>query len=364
MAVIVHAVQGLPRTAGTTVFVLELAAEQAKAGHDVRVCYFEPVDCEGVQGVKIQKIESPEEIGDDVDILHQHALWSPTAVKTMRWCCRRKIPYIVSLHGCLMPRVFEHGWLKKQVFYYVFLKGLLKSAAAIHTTGAGETSVARALGLGANTVELPLGCHIPELDISCARRKQFLFLGRIGEEKGLLTLLEAWREMARGEWELVIAGPDWKGYKKVLDEKIRREAIDGVVFTGDAGAEMKDRLYRAASYFVLASPMENFSLVVLDALAYGVPVICTTGTPWEVIEKERCGWRVAPDSVQALREAMESARALSEEKRREASARARAVAAQYSWPVIARKMLAAYERCRGMGVGLGRRSRCRGRCRG
>ena len=76
---------------------------------------------------------------------------------------------------------------------------------------------------------------------------------------------------------------------------------------GLADADKKDKLYRSASLFVLPSPNENFSIVVLDALAYGVPVICTKGTPWGCIAEKECGWWVEPNSVTALKDALSQA---------------------------------------------------------
>ena len=53
--------------------------------------------------------------------------------------------------------------------------------------------------------------------------------------------------------------------------------------------------------------MRIFGLVVAEALAYGVPVITTTGTPWSQLPNQNCGWYVEPNVtslVRALREAI------------------------------------------------------------
>ena len=207
--------------------------------------------------------------------------------------------------------------------------------------------------------------------------RTLLFLGRISEEKGLLVLLEAWKSLGGGatgvralptggesgadEWRLVIAGPDWGGYLSQVHRKCRELGLAwtesatadasarGIVFTGAADAELKDRLYRAADVFVLPSPMENFSMVVLEALAYGVPAIATKGTPWGELEDigaefggGRCGWWIEQGVVPlaaALREAM----ALTERERAAMGARGRELARRkYSWRSVADTLLAAY----------------------
>ena len=68
---------------------------------------------------------------------------------------------------------------------------------------------------------------------------------------------------------------------------------------------------------MLPSPMENFSAVVLEALSYATPVICTTGTPWQAVEERRCGWRVEPDSAAALASALAAATSISDAERAE-----------------------------------------------
>ena len=115
-------------------------------------------------------------------------------------------------------------------------------------------------------------------------------------------------------------------------------------FVGAAGPEAKDRLYREADIFVLPSPMENFSAVVLEALAYATPVICTTGTPWQAVEERRCGWRVEPDSVAALAAALAAATSISDAERAEMGARGRELAAErFSWQGVAKRISEAME---------------------
>ncbi len=345
-----HVIQGLPRTAGTTVFIREMAAAQAKLGHRVSLYYYaKGEDCDDgpIDKVELRQISRPEEIGKDVDLVHYHAVWSICAVRTMAWCKRNRIPYVVSIHGCLMPRVFQHGRLKKAIFYHFILKRLLNSAAAIHTTGAGETEAVHNLGLRPPIIELPLGCNLPILAEDSKPMKQILFLGRLSEEKGLETLLDAWKSVGRKDWELILAGPDWLGYKRVLDDKIASEGIGGVVFTGSADEKMKDQLYKDASYFVLASPVENFSMVVLDALAYGVPVICTTGTPWKCVVENYAGWWIKPNSSKSLCTALDSAISLPEEGRMRMSKNACKLAEGFSWNSIAERMCAQYAKFSG-----------------
>ena len=167
-------------------------------------------------------------------------------------------------------------------------------------------------------------------------------MGRLGEEKGLVNLLDAWKSLHREGWRLVLAGPDWLGYKKILDVKIAKEFINGVEFTGVVYGDAKDALYRSADIFVLPSPMENFSMVVLEALAYGVPVIATKGTPWEGLTTNGCGWWI-DQGVKPLKNALQEAMSLSDERRTRIGANGRTLAeSKYSWVSVSRTLEEAY----------------------
>lgn len=338
---IIHIVRSLIVNSGVSVFAAELASAQAERGDKVTLIHrWHPGY--GVSN-KVRVIENKRVVYelakiDSPDIVHIHALWSLEVVQAMYWCWWHKVKYVVSPHGGLMPRVFTKGWLKKHVYYWVFLHFALKHAAAIHCTGNAEAEVIQKLIPSAKIIIAPLGCKIPnnvESRVDKLGDRKVLFLGRISEEKGLMFLLDAWKKVRRDGWKLIIAGPDWHGYGKRLREKVEVEKIGGVEFPGSADATLKDKLYREADVFILPSPMENFGAVVLDALAYKLPVICTRGTPWEVIEKERCGWWIEPNSADAIASSLASAMGRSEKDREVMGQRANDIALLHTWKIVA-----------------------------
>lgn len=342
---ILHIAHGLIVNSGISVFVAEIAGAQAEIGHEVYVRYKRRPDYPVSTKVDSSPYKRPDEYDFVPDIVHIHALWLLDMVRAMNWCRRRGIPYVVSPHGGLMPRVFSKGRLKKRMFYSLFLKKNLQCANAIHCTGDGEVAAVKKLGIQARTFISPLGCHLPEWPVKRmpSTKRTILFLSRIGEEKGLTYLLDAWRSVPHENWRLVIAGPDWKGHLDVLKSKIATEGIRDVEFPGLADGELKDRLYRRADLFVLSSPMENFSMVVLDALAYGVPVVCTKGTPWRAIEERRCGWWVDPNSSIAIATALQSAMNMPADEYNRLSCNARMLAESFDWKKIGSRLVESYE---------------------
>jgi glycosyltransferase involved in cell wall biosynthesis len=58
--------------------------------------------------------------------------------------------------------------------------------------------------------------------------------------------------------------------------------LKNVHFVGAKYGEAKWDFLRSADIMVLPTYSENFGIVVAEALALGVPVITTTGTPWKI----------------------------------------------------------------------------------
>lgn len=342
---IVHIIRSLIVNSGVSVFAAEVAGAQAEQGHDVYLRYTWKPDYPVSPKVDCKSFKSLDELGFVPDIVHIHAFWSMDMVRAMSWCRHHKVPYIVSPHGGLMPRVLKKGWIKKHIFYWFFLRKNLQRAKAIHCTGEGESAAVLKLGVQAPIVVAPLGCHLPPFPIAKTRGdiKTVLFLSRIGEEKGLVYLLDAWKLLDNAGWRLILAGPDWRGFRAVLERKINQEQITDIEFTGAADVEMKDALYRQADLFVLPSPMENFSMVVLDALAYGVPVVCTRGTPWQYIEERKCGWWVEPNSASAIANALREYRMMRSEDQVRLGHNARRLAAEFDWRKVEERLAKSYE---------------------
>lgn len=127
-----------------------------------------------------------------------------------------------------------------------------------------------------------------------------------------------------------------------------------MIFTGPVFDRQKAALYQQADLFVLPTHSENFGVVVLEALAAGLPVITTKAAPWQAIEHmdrpggdpawlARAGWWIdvgVEPLVDALRDAMQATSA----ERRRIGDNARWFARErYSWPAAARTMNEAYD---------------------
>jgi glycosyltransferase involved in cell wall biosynthesis len=101
-----------------------------------------------------------------------------------------------------------------------------------------------------------------------------LFVGRLEASKGVFDLLEAFAEAFRREpFVLVLAGHG--DAAAVRDAAHRLGIADAVELTGYLSGDAIYRAYAAADLFVLPSHREGFPTVVLEAMAFGLPVVTT-----------------------------------------------------------------------------------------
>ncbi len=106
-----------------------------------------------------------------------------------------------------------------------------------------------------------------------------LHLGTLEPRKNLGWLIEgfaAWLEHTGADWHLVLAGaPGWGGEPARLEAAVRRLGLtERVWFPGWVPPSGMHDLYRRARAVVLPSLLEGFGIPLLDAMTYGVPVLC------------------------------------------------------------------------------------------
>jgi glycosyltransferase involved in cell wall biosynthesis len=116
-------------------------------------------------------------------------------------------------------------------------------------------------------------------------------------KKGIESLLEACSLVGSElQWRLAIAGWGSPEYLSQLKKRIHALGIEHrVELLGEVLSEAKKRLFERSDVTLVPSHTENFAIVVAEALAHGVPVIASKGTPWSRLEDMKCGLWVDND---------------------------------------------------------------------
>lgn len=118
-------------------------------------------------------------------------------------------------------------------------------------------------------------CTTDISDKQYSKRKQILYAGTINARKGYADMIKAFALIAKEypDWQIVFAGNGEIDQGKALAEKLG--IAEQTIFLGWINGESKDRAFKEASIFCLPSYAEGFPMAVLDAWAYGLPVITT-----------------------------------------------------------------------------------------
>ncbi len=296
------------------------------------------------------------------DIVHTNGLWMlPTvypawAIRKIRRYggdCRTKL--VISPRGALAPWALRKGWLKKKIFGLVFQNRVLRNADMFHATSEKEYHGIRAAGYRQPVALVPIGMDLPDVTRSRVERvdrvegnRKVVFFGRLHKVKGVDRLVRAWGEVAREGWELVIAGPD-RGMLEELKGIVADRKLPRVSFVGEINGHAKYEFLAGADIYVLPSDTENFGITVAESLASGTPVIASQGTPWQGLERERCG-RWVPIGVEPLAAALKEMMAMSDAERTAMGERGcEWIRRDFAWEGIGAKMKAAYEWLLGQG---------------
>lgn len=135
--------------------------------------------------------------------------------------------------------------------------------------------------------------------------KQIICVGSLSHNKGYDLLIKAWSKIASRypEWKILIYGRgDSSVYQPLLAEA---KVEDSIIFCGPTN-EIKKKMLQA-SFLVLPSRSEGFGMVLIEAMACGLPCVsfdCPCG-PRDIIQEGKNGLLIPPEDTDALSEGME-----------------------------------------------------------
>lgn len=287
-------------------------------------------------------------------LVHASGLWNATGVALGLTGLAECSPYAISPRGMLEPWALEFRKLRKQCALLAGQRAQLASAAMLHATSDLEYESIRAFGLRNPVCVIPNGLDVPDHhDHEGSRRvgepRRCVFLSRLHAKKGLPLLLDAWAATRPVGWTLEIAGEGDPEYVRDLKRQIAALGLLGVHFVGEQTGRAKWDFLATADLFVLPSYSENFGIAVAEAMAMGVPVITTHGTPWSILEREQMGWWI-PATADALAAALQGATAEPPDVLRSRGAKGAAYARNaFGWQGIAERMIACYRWIVGQG---------------
>ena len=249
-------------------------------------------------------------------LVHDHGIWGSNNVAAAIASRGAGTPYILSPRGMLEPWALSYKSNKKHLAWALYQQRIVRSSAALVATSDQERDNIKNVVPDLPIAVIPNGvtwpAQLPDRSVRQSGRPAFLlFMSRVHPKKNLLGLVRAWQQVCRASsrdhWTLRIAGPDELDHTEEVRDYVHSLQLDSrVEFLGPIEESKKGAVFASADLFVLPSFSENFGIVVAEALAYGLPVVGTRGTPWASLAERGCGWWVEP-TAEALAVALSDA---------------------------------------------------------
>ncbi|MEX0748544.1 MAG: glycosyltransferase [Candidatus Saccharimonadales bacterium] len=223
------------------------------------------------------------------DVIHIH-MASFIGWSALFWARRYKIPVVATNHfmpenaylNLTLLKLFKESFSRLCWRYLVWFHNKADfvtsptptAVALLQRHGLDQAAQAVTNGVDAETFRSGIDTAKVVKEFSLPQdRPLLLYLGRVDGEKRLDVLIEAMAHIIKQTpAHLVIAG---RG--KAADSLQRQTAELGlsedITFTGFVAEADKAALYNAADSFIITSPAELQSIVTLEAMACGLPVI-------------------------------------------------------------------------------------------
>jgi phosphatidylinositol alpha 1,6-mannosyltransferase len=313
-----------PDVNGAARFAERLATGLAGRGHEVHVAAPSPTGPAGTEGfgdVTVHRVRS-----------HRYP-WHENFQVCLPWqagpatadILRRVRPDVVHVQAHFVvgrglaaaagdvPLVATNHFMPENLFAHARVPELLRSAAARWAWRDVRNVFGRADALTAPTpraVELLTGATgLPATAISCGidaeryaggveRPDTVLFVGRLDQEKRVDELLRAVALVPGARLEVVGDGTERAAWHRLADEL---GIADRVVWHGFVSEEDLVAAYRRCAVFCMPGIAELQSLVTLEAMAAGKPVVAADAMALpHLVRPGRNGWLFPPGDVDAL----------------------------------------------------------------
>jgi len=125
-----------------------------------------------------------------------------------------------------------------------------------------------------------------------------VYMGRLSREKGLFTLLRAWKEVPGLTLKMIGEGP----IRNELENFVSQAEISNVEFLRFIGGPKRFEILRKAMFMIFPSECyESFPYAIIESFACGTPVIASRiGGPQELVENGVTGFLFEPTNTKDL----------------------------------------------------------------
>lgn len=288
----------------------------------------------------------------DYDIYHTNGMWMHINHSTCAEARKKGKPYVITPHGMLYPEALARSAWKKWPLRKLWFDEDIRRASCIHATCEEEMKHLRELGYRGPVALIGNPVAVPEFipELYAAHQKMaspfwgVAFLGRLHPRKKVENLLYGVSRAASSQVKTYIIGKGDDNYEQFLKSEAERLGIsDRVEFLGFLNGFDKYAQLAMIDALFVPSDMENFGMIIPEALIVGTPVMASLGTPWEALNKEKCGWW-RDNSPESIAKVIDELYSMSDEERLMMGQRGHDyILRTFSAEKVARQMLELYQ---------------------
>jgi glycosyltransferase involved in cell wall biosynthesis len=186
------------------------------------------------------------------------------------------LSYVITAHGSDVPGYNPDRFKRMHVFLQPVWKAIVRHADAIICPSKSIQSLVLNNYPDIKTIIIPNGIDPERFSANLPKARRVLIVTRMFERKGVQYLIEALKTIDTDfEFHIVGDGP----YLDTLKNRAKDIPLD-ITFHGylaNDGEKLK-QLYESSRIFVFTSSIENFPIVLLEAMTAGLAIISTEGS--------------------------------------------------------------------------------------
>jgi glycosyltransferase involved in cell wall biosynthesis len=291
----------------------------------------------------------------DPEIVHAHDAVSLGSL-AQYWALSRHVPFVLTLH-VQADHILEFGAAERARFVtrlighplaLSYLRVFYEQCRALFAPNESAARSVERLGVGTRVVVVPNGCELTQFrecrfaDLGSPEHN-LCFVGFLSERKNQLCLVDMLQHLPP-QFRLQLVGkPLSPGYERRLREQADRLAPGRVEFTGEVEFARIPSLLERSHVFVSASTREVQSLVIIEALASGTPVVGLANETIDELIDERVGCRLPRDATPAeFADEVRRVCSLPQDEYDSMCCRARARVERLDWDDVATATASAY----------------------
>lgn len=245
------------------------------------------------------------------DLIHGHSFMYFSGDSGALVAKTRGIPFVFNPYIVASGKPSCIGALYRKT-----LGRLAMSANVVIAISHFEKNLMQEMGYKIRRIEvIPPGVDLKEFEVADSwnifqrfginAEKIILSVGRLSGGKGIDTLIKAMPLILKRipEARLLIAGPDF-GQRPYLESLVRSEKVEGyVLFIGALSRSELINAYKHADVFAFSSRNEAFGIVLIEAMAAGLPVVAANACAVrEIVKEGRSGYLFSPGDIKELSE--------------------------------------------------------------